>query len=40
MLPVWLKKIEHPNPIIIGLSFGGIVAQEIAAIISVERSHY
>jgi pimeloyl-ACP methyl ester carboxylesterase len=31
------QKIEHPNPIIIGLSFGGIVAQEIAAIISVKE---
>ena len=31
------QKIKHPNPIIIGLSFGGIVAQEIAAMISVKE---
>ncbi len=31
------EKIEHPNPIIIGLSFGGIVAQEIANLIPVKK---
>ena len=30
-------KITHKNPILIGLSFGGIVAQEIAAIRPVEK---
>ncbi|MFT4876875.1 MAG: pimeloyl-ACP methyl ester carboxylesterase [Bacteroidia bacterium] len=30
-------KIEHSNPILIGLSFGGIVAQEIAAMIPVKE---
>ena len=30
------EKIHHTNPIIIGLSFGGIVAQEIATIINVQ----
>jgi pimeloyl-ACP methyl ester carboxylesterase len=30
-------KIEHSNPILIGLSFGGIVAQEIAAMIPVKQ---
>jgi len=31
------KKIVHKNPILIGLSFGGIMAQEIAAIIPVKE---
>ncbi len=31
------KKIEHENPIVIGVSFGGLVAQEIASSIAVER---
>ena len=30
-------KIEHPNPILIGLSFGGIVAQEITAVIPIKE---
>jgi pimeloyl-ACP methyl ester carboxylesterase len=30
-------KIKHPNPILIGLSFGGIMAQEIAAILPVRE---
>ena len=31
------EKINHPNPILVGLSFGGIVAQEIAAILPVKE---
>jgi pimeloyl-ACP methyl ester carboxylesterase len=31
------EDITHPNPIIIGLSFGGIMAQEIAALIPVKE---
>jgi pimeloyl-ACP methyl ester carboxylesterase len=31
------QKIVHPNPVLIGLSFGGIVAQEIAAILPIKE---
>lgn len=31
------KGIHHENPILIGLSFGGIIAQEIAAILPVKE---
>lgn len=31
------KGIKHEKPVLIGLSFGGIVAQEIAALIKVEK---
>jgi pimeloyl-ACP methyl ester carboxylesterase len=32
-----LEAIHHPNPILIGLSFGGMVAIEIAKLISLEK---
>lgn len=32
-----VTKITNPNPILIGVSFGGIVVQEIAKIINVEK---
>jgi esterase/lipase len=32
-----LKQIKEPNPILIGLSFGGIIAIEIAQQISVKK---
>lgn len=31
------NEIEHPNPILIGLSFGGMMSVEIAKLISVEK---
>ena len=31
------QEIEHPNPILIGLSFGGMMSVEIAKLISVEK---
>lgn len=31
------KKIEHKNPVLIGVSFGGIVAQEISKIVPCEK---
>lgn len=31
-------KITHANPILVGVSFGGIVAQEISKLISVEKT--
>lgn len=31
------KKIEHENPVLIGVSFGGVIVQEIAQLIQVRR---
>lgn len=31
------KKIEHENPVLIGVSFGGVIVQEIAQLIKVRR---
>lgn len=31
------KKIEHDNPVLIGVSFGGVIVQEMAQIIKVRR---
>jgi pimeloyl-ACP methyl ester carboxylesterase len=31
------KKIKHKNPVLIGVSFGGIIAQEIAKIVRVRK---
>ena len=31
------KKVEHENPVLIGVSFGGIIVQEMAQIIKVRR---
>ena len=32
-----LKQIHHTNPVLIGVSFGGVIVQEIAKFIDVER---
>lgn len=31
------EKVEHENPVLIGVSFGGIIVQEMAQLISVQR---
>jgi pimeloyl-ACP methyl ester carboxylesterase len=31
------KKVEHENPVLIGVSFGGIIVQEMAQLIQVRR---
>ena len=31
------KKITHPNPVLIGVSFGGLIVQELARLIPVRR---
>lgn len=35
--PKLIRQIKHDNPILIGLSFGGIIATEVAKLISVEK---
>ncbi|MES2574896.1 MAG: YqiA/YcfP family alpha/beta fold hydrolase [Bacteroidota bacterium] len=32
-----VQKIEHPNPVLIGVSFGGILVQEMAKLIDVRK---
>ncbi|WP_333694452.1 alpha/beta fold hydrolase [Flavobacterium sp.] len=32
------KKIKHPNPVLVGVSFGGIIVQEMATLIPVQKT--